>query len=171
MPQGKIKLAFRIVINKNSPTKWEKLIWEDTYKEFLMQSQLYNDKADPAKTFRQLLSRDEKAEKLHFLVSTAAHPYLLQWKDLVYFMPDNLGNNFMPFEQYKFDIIDSNIYDQQAHEIGITFYSPLITLIDIWDGHYLVSLNETVDPVFLSEGVDTLLFKMQPRLSVSFFKS
>lgn len=168
MPQGKIKLAFRAVISKNAVSRWEKLIWKDTYRELLMQSQLYNDRENPAGTFRQLVSVNEKAEKLHFLVSAAAHPYLLQWKGRVYFLPDNLGDSFLPFEHYKFDIIDSSLQDPQAHEIGITFYSPLITLIDIWEGHYLVSLSQEAD--ILSEGADTLMFKMQPRLSVSFFK-
>ncbi|NBA87277.1 hypothetical protein GVN16_16000 [Emticicia sp. CRIBPO] len=168
MPQGKIKLSFRIVISKNSVTKWEKLIWESTYKEFLMQSQLFSDRENPAQSFKQLLSQNEKASQLHFLVSTAAHPYVMQWKGLIYFLADNLGNNFLPFEQYRFDIIDSNIYDKQSHEIGITFTSPLLTLVDIWEGHYLVSLDENADPV--NTGAETLMFKMQPRLSVSFFK-
>ncbi len=168
MPSGNIKLAFRAVINKNSPLRWEKLIWEDTYKELLMQSQLYTDPEHPVKTFRQLLSRDERAEKLHFLVSTAAHPYILQWKGLVYLAPDNLGNSFLPFENYRFDILESDFRDKQQHEVAVTFYSPLLTLIDIWEGHYLISLQTERQAVLA--GTETLMFKMQPRLSVSYYK-
>jgi hypothetical protein len=166
MAKAQIKLAFRIVITKDSQSRWEKFVWDSTYQEFLMQSQLYNDAENSVLTFKQLLSKNEKAEKLHFLVSMAAHPYLLQWKGLVYPMPDTLGNNYLPFNNYRLDIIDSNIKDKNAHEIGITFYSPLLTLIDIWDGHYLVSTNENI-----TEGVETMMFKMQPRLSVVYYKS
>lgn len=165
MAKAQIKLAFRIVITKDSQSRWEKFVWDSTYQEYLMQLQLYNDAENPSLTFKQLLSKNEKAEKLHFLVSMAAHPYLLQWKGLVYPMPDTLGNNYLPFQNYRLDIIDSNIKDKNAHEIGITFYSPLLTLIDILDGHYLVSINGNIE-----DGVETMMFKMQPRLSVVYYK-
>jgi hypothetical protein len=165
MSKAQIKLAFRVILSKDSPSRWEKFVWESTYQEFLMQSQLYNSVESPATTFKELVSKNEKAEKLHFLVSMAAHPYLLQWKGLTYPMPDNLGNSFMPFENYRLDIIDSNVKDRNTHEVGITFYSPLLTLIDIWEGHYLVSLHENIH-----EGVETMMFKMQPRLSVVYYK-
>lgn len=168
MPQGQVRFAFRIVINQHSRTDWEKYIWESTYQEFLMQSQLFNEKAAPLFTFKEILSKNEKAEQLHFLVSMAAHPYILQWKGKIYHLGDNLGNNFMPFSQYKMDIIDSNIKDKNAHEIGITFFTPLMSLIDIWEGYYLISLDENLDT--LSEGVQTLMFKLQARLSVTFYK-
>ena len=152
------------MINKDSQTHWEKFIWENTYQEFLMQAQIYNDKESPSLTFKELFAKNEKAEKLHFLVSMAAHPYILQWKGKIYHLADNLGNNFLPFENYRLDIIDSHIKDKSKHEIGITFYSPLLTLIDIWEGHYLISLNENI-----SEGVETMMFKIQPRLSVVYY--
>lgn len=169
MRKGNIRFAYRIVINQHSRTAWEKYIWESTYQEFLMQAQLFNDKTQPALTFKELLSKNEKAEQLHFLVSMAAHPYILQWKGKIYHLADNLGNNFMPFNHYQLDIIDSNIKDIKAHEIGLTFYTPLISLIDIWDGHYLISLDENLQN--LSDGLETLMFKMQNRLSVAYFKA
>jgi hypothetical protein len=169
MQQGQVRFAFRIVINQYSSTAWEKYLWESTYQEFLMQAQLFNDKAQPVLTFKELLSKNEKAEQLHFLVSTAAHPYILQWKGKIYHLADTLGNNFMPFNYCQLDIIDSNIKDIKAHEIGLTFYTPVLSLIDIWEGHYLISLDENLQN--LSEGLETLMYKMQNRLSVAYFKA
>lgn len=165
MKKAQIRLAFRIVINKDSQSRWEKYVWDSTYQEFLMQSQLYNDAENLWTTFKQLLSKNEKAEQLHFLVSMAAHPYLLQWKGLTYPMSDVLGNNYLPFQNYRLDIIDSSVKDKNIHEIGITFYSPLLTLVDIIEGHYLVSTNENI-----YEGVETMMFKMQTRLSIVYYK-
>lgn len=166
MKQAEIKLGFRIILTKDSQSRWEKFVWDSTYQEFLMQSQLFNDKENPSESFKQLLSKNTKAEQLHFLVSMAAHPYLLQWKGLTYPMPDVLGNRFLPFENYRLDIIDSSIQDKSLHEIGITFYSPLLTLLDIVDGHYLLSQQGNI-----ADGVETMMFKMQPRLSIVFYKS
>lgn len=168
MPTGQVRFACRIVINQFSQTPWEKYIWDSTYQEFLMQSQLFNDSKMPIKTFKKLLSKNEKAQQLHFLVSTAAHPYVLQWKGVIYHLADNLGNNFMPFSNYQMDIIDSNIEDKKAHEIGLTFFTPLLSLIDIWEGHYVVAFEEEVAKI--TGGVETFMFKMQPRLSVAYFK-
>ena len=168
MPKGNVRFAYRIVINQHSSTAWEKYLWESTYQEFLMQAQLFNDKTQPALTFKELLSKNEKAEQLHFLVSMAAHPYILQWKSKIYHLADTLGNNFMPFNYCQLDIIDSNIKDIKAHEIGLTFYTPVLSLIDIWEGHYLISLDENLQN--LSEGLETLMYKMQNRLSIAYFK-
>ena len=165
MAKAQIRLAFRILINKESQSRWEKFVWDSTYQEFLMQSQLFTDTENQWVTFKQLFSKNEKAEKLHFLVSMAAHPYLLQWKGLTYPMPDVLGNNYLPFQNYQLDIIDSSNKDKNAHEIGITFYSPLLTLIDIIEGHYLVTTSEKIE-----EGAETMMFKIQPRLSIVYYK-
>lgn len=165
MAKAQIRLAFRLIITKDSQSRWEQYVWDSTYQEFLMQSQLYIDDANPWITFKQLVSSNEKAEQLHFFVSMAAHPYLLQWKGLIYPMPDVLGNNYLPFQNYRLDIIDSSVKDKNAHEIGIAFYSPLLTLVDIIEGHYLVSTNENI-----YEGVETTMYKMPPRLSIVYCK-
>lgn len=66
MKISKIRLAYRVIIDSSSTLIWDKYVFEDTYKEYQMQSQQFNSVTDPKNTFRELLSVNEKAEQLHF---------------------------------------------------------------------------------------------------------
>ena len=72
MKDPKIRLALRVVIGQNSASLWEKYIFEDTYKEYIMQQQRFNDKENPAITFRELLAVNPEADQLHSLEGTVA---------------------------------------------------------------------------------------------------
>ena len=42
MQKAIIRLCYRKIIDINASEPWDKFVFEDTYTEFLMQSQLYN---------------------------------------------------------------------------------------------------------------------------------
>ena len=165
MKFSKIRLAYRMVIDNTSGIVWQQYVFEDTFREYLMQQQAYNSKENPQFTFRNLLYHNDKAEKLHFLTGIAAEPYIGQLKGNIYNVPDALGNNYLPFINYKLDIINTDIRDSTKHKIGITFYSPVVRLIDLIDRHYLVSVNtETVS------AWETLSFPFQENLAICYFE-
>jgi hypothetical protein len=168
MKNTAIKLAYRMKIDRNASSKWEQYVWESTYQEFLMQVQLFNTPESPILSFRELLLHNPKAEQLHYLVGIAAHAYVLQWKGIVYASPDQLGRFTLPFEQYRMELLNSHIQDRNQHHIALTFTSPWLTLLDVIDGHYLVSAAE---PANIAEGVETLMFKMQPNLAIAAYRS
>jgi len=161
----KIRLAYRIVIDHNATFLWDKYVFEDTYKEYLMQHQLFNSKESPKATFRELLNENEKAVQLHFLVGMAAAGYVEQLKGNFHRVSDALGNNFFPFTNYQLDIINTDITDSSKHKIGITFYSPLLVLLDTIDNHYLVSTE-----VEKENGFQTLMFPFQPHLTICYYE-
>lgn len=161
----KIRLAYRMVIDSASTFVWDNYVFEDTYKEYLMQQQLFNSKENPKPTFRELLSENEKAIQLHFLVSMAANSYVTQLKGHFYRVSDALGNHFFPFTNYELDIINTDITDISKHKIGITFYSPMLLLLDTVNGHYLVSKEVEKD-----NGFQTLAFAMQPNLAICYYE-
>jgi hypothetical protein len=161
----KIRLAYRLVIDSASPFVWDKYVFEDTYKEYLMQQQLFNSKEDPKPTFRELLSENEKASQLPFLVSMAADSYVAQLKGYFHRVSDALGNHFFPFTNYELDIINTDITDGSKHKIGITFYSPMLVLLDTINNHYLVSTEVDKD-----NGFQTLAFAMQPNLAICHYE-
>ncbi|WP_281636733.1 hypothetical protein [Flavobacterium marginilacus] len=165
MDKAKIRLAYRIEIDSSSVFLWDKYVWEDTFKEYLMQHQQFNSKENPKNTFRELLSENEKAVQLHYLVGIAAEGYVKQLKGNLHRITDVLGNNYLPFVNYQLDIINTDITDPSKHKIGITFYSPFLTLIGIVEGNYLVSKNcESVN------GLETLMFPVQPHLSICYYE-
>ncbi|REG92274.1 hypothetical protein [Flavobacterium aquicola] len=166
MYKAKIRLAYRIIIDSKFTSLWDQYVWEDTYKEYLMQHQQFNSKENPKNTFRELLSENEKASQVHYLVGIAANGYVTQLKGNLYRITDVLGNNYFPFSNYQLDIINTDITDQSKHKIGITFYSPLLTLVDIIENNYLVSKN--CDDTC---GFETLMFPVQSCLSICYYEN
>lgn len=165
MPFSKIRLAYRIVIDQSSTLLWDRYVFEDTFKEYLLQHQLYNSKETPLSTFRELLAENEKAEKLHYLVGLAANTYVQQLKGKLHRVPDILGNNFFPFAHYQLDIVNTDIRDSSKHKIGITFFSPMLTLVDTVNKCYLVSTNTEI-----GNGLETLMFPIQPNLAICYYE-
>lgn len=165
MKTTKIRLAYRIVIDTNAMFLWDKYVFEDTYNEYLMQNQLFNSKENPKNTFRELLSENEKANQLHFLVGTAAAGYVEQLKGNFHRVTDVLGNSFLPFLNYQLDIINTDITDRTKHKIGITFFSPLLILVDIINSCYLVSTQIANENNF-----ETIMFPMQKNLSICYYE-
>jgi hypothetical protein len=163
--EGKIRLAYRVVIDQKSNSVWDQYVHQDTFKEYLMQQQLYNSNENPSLTFRELLSVNDKAEALHYLVGMAAKSYVTQLKGKWHRVTDVLGNNYFPFEHYALDIVNTHIADSSRHKIGITFFSPLLTLIATINDCYLVSTNTESE-----KGLNTIMFPMQPGLSICYFE-
>mgnify|MGYP003606221368 CR=1 FL=1 len=165
MKISKIKLAYRIIIDSSSTLIWDKYVFEDTFKEYQMQSQQFNSTENPKNTFRELLAENEKAQQLHFLIGIAADGYVRQLKGNLYRISDVLGNQYFPFINYQLDIINSDSADQSKHKIGITFYSPLLTYFGIVEGNYLVSKN-----IEDTTGFETIMFPVQPQLSICYIQ-
>jgi len=165
METAKIRLAYRIMIDSKASILWDQYVFEDTFREYKMQQQLFNSKESPVATFRELLAENEKAEQLHFLTGIAANTYIQQLKGKLHRVPDVLGNQYFPFVNYQLDVVNSDISDSSKHRIGITFYSPLLTLVDIINNCYLVS-TVTDD----TQGFETIMFPVQQNLAICYFE-
>jgi hypothetical protein len=140
---------------------WEKHVFNDSYTEFLMQAQLYNQEKKFT-TFSELITHVPAAEKLHFLVSGAVIGYLKQLNGKVPDILNNTGKLFLPFLNYKFEIINSDIKDKTKHQVAVNFMSEPLTWYDTIDNQLLVSINtEYIDDEVLIE-----MFSMQPFLSI-----
>ena len=161
----KVRLAYRTVIDYKSNSNWDKYIFEDTYKEYIIQSQLFNVKESTVTTFRELLNINEKATQLHFLTGLAAQHYVNQLKGNFYSVTDVLGKHFFKFTNYELDIINTDIHDITKHKIGITFYSPLYILLNNENNQYLVTAE-----VDKKTGFQTLSFQMQPQLTICYYE-
>lgn len=161
MQNALIKLCYRKVIGNQPAKPWEQYVFEDTYKEFLMQVQFY----DPEKkwaTFGELIQQVPAAEKLHFLVSTAAIGYIRQLEGRVPDIANALGKLFLPFQHFRFEIINSDIRDKSKHQVAINFYTDQLVWHDTIGSQLLVSVPGK------TEGDETLtdMFSMQPYLSI-----
>ncbi len=161
----KIRLAYRVVIDSTATAAWDRYIFEDTYREYLMQQQLFNDIQNPKNSFRELLAENPKAEQLHFLTGMAANSYIEQLKGSFYRFTDVLGSTFFPFTGYRLDIINTDITDSSRHKVGITLYSPLLNYLGIVNNCYLVSLDTEQ-----KAGYETLMFETRPQLAICYYE-
>jgi hypothetical protein len=136
-------------------------VFEDSYTEFLIQSQLYNPEKKYTR-FSDILQYAPGAKKLHFLVSAAVVNYI---KPLNSRMPDitsNLGKSFLHFQHYFFEIINSDIRDRSVHSIAINFYSPPLVWHDTLSDYLLLSEKKNNTP----EEVQTDMLQLRPFLSI-----
>jgi hypothetical protein len=166
MQKGTIRLCYRKVIDAQSAKPWEKLVFEDSYAEFLMQSQLYNHEKKYS-TFSDIITHVPAAERLHFLVSAAVIGYLQQLQGRVPDLVNNLGRLFLPFNNYRFEIINSDINDRTKHRVAINFYTDHLVWHDTINNQLLLSVPGNTE----NGEVLTELFTLPPFVSIYSLKS
>lgn len=158
-----ITLAYRKLIDANSTKPWDKLVFADSYREFRMQAQLYNQQGQ-YRTFGELLHYVPGADKLHFLVGGSLGGYVQQLGGLVPDIVNNVGRYFLKISRYQFELINSDLHDQSRHQVAINFYAEPLLWHDTIAPYLLVS--EAAAPAEASSEVLTHLFQLQPYLTI-----
>lgn len=157
-----IRFCYRKVIDASLQGQWEKLVFEGSYKEFLLQAQYYNQEKKYS-TFAELVANVPNAEKLHFLVSAAVVGYVMQLGGKIPDIRNNLDRHFLKFKQYQFEIINSDIKSKPAHKVAVNFFSePLVWFNSI--GEYMLVAPANASAT--EDGMLTELVKIQPFLNV-----
>lgn len=163
--KAKIRLAFRIVIDQNSQHVWDKYVFEDTYFEYKIQHQLYDDQNNPSKHYWELLEKNPDAKRIAFVLSASADNYVKQLNGEIKSLPDVLGNTFYPYEYFKLDLISSHIEDKGKHKIGLTFFTPELLLLNTIDGKYLLSKDTNVE-----NGYEIFMFPFHPQVAIAYYE-
>ncbi|MCZ4225337.1 hypothetical protein [Pedobacter rhodius] len=166
MPQKIITLCYRKIIDSTKTNPWDKFVHEDSFAEFRMQSQFYNQEQKYS-TFAELLLNVPGAEKLHFLVGGSIIDYLQQLKSVIPDVLDNLGRRFLTFDNFKFELVNSDINNIEKHKIALNFFSrPLIWQDTIGEHLLIAQFKETTE-----DEVFTNLFQLQPFVSIHSIKT
>lgn len=163
MKKGIIRLLYRKIIDANSSKPWEKLVFDQSYAEFLMQAQFYNQEKKYS-TFGELITHVPGAEKLHFLVSGAVTGYMQQLNGKVPDILNNVGRHFLPFKNFRFEIINSDVRSKEQHQVAINFVSEPLAWYDTIGDRLLVGIignNDSKDGEALTE-----VLSLQPFLSI-----
>jgi len=164
MANALIKFAYRQVIDVNSESNFEKSIFSTTYQEFLLKSQAYNTERR-FDTYTEMKQNDGRANSLHYKLSFAALHLLHSLDNKIPGLKDNAGRSVL-FETPKFELIESSIADMLLHKVAINYCTGIYTLMGV-AGEYLVLAEGDVSD---REMADTFTLKMQPELSVVFYK-
>ncbi|MCJ8211988.1 hypothetical protein MUY27_19880 [Mucilaginibacter sp. RS28] len=120
--EGIIELHYRKVITINTSGAWEKLVFEDSFTEFKLQAQ--NFTVGTAYTsYAQLQRHVPQAAQLSARVTPAVNGYVKQLDGLIPDVLNNIGKRFLRFDQYQFELINSDITDKAKHQVAVNFYS------------------------------------------------
>jgi hypothetical protein len=167
MQQKLIRLSYTKRISSSNSAVWDQLVVNSTWQELLMQSQYY-DQQKQYSTFRQLLREVPAAERLHFLVSASVVGYLKQLNGIVPDVLNKRGIPFLLFNDFKFEIVDSDFNDQTKHEVQITFYSDPVLWHDTIGEALLLSNPQ--EPI-TKDGALTHLLQLQPSVGIYSLKT
>jgi hypothetical protein len=163
--KGLIRLSYRKVIDVTSAKRWDRAVFDETYQEFYMQAQQY-DQAGTYQTLQELIDNVPKAEQLHYLTSRVAMGYLQQVNQIIPDLLNASGQEAVPFTQFKFEILASDIKLKDAHKIAITFYSDPITWIDTLGNALFVAYGDQRQLLAEGKEVSTDLLMLQPNLTI-----
>lgn len=169
MVKGLVRFCYSKVIDASASGTWEKYVFDDTYREFFMQAQYYNQQQQFS-TFREILENDPKADRLHALVSTAAIGYLRQLNERIPDITNVAGKAVIPFRNFRFEIIQSHVKDKYQHKIAIHFYSDVLTWIDTVQNLFLLSIGDQREALRNAQMIDTEMVAWRPNLGVSSFQ-
>lgn len=159
-----ITLCYRKIIDVNSTGLWERLVFNDTYTEFLVQVQNYDHEGKHS-TFSHLLQHNPEAAKLNFLVSSACTGYLNRLNEKIPDIYNILGQQFLTFKSFHFEIINSDIHNSSFHQVAINFYTESL----VWHetvGHYLLVSDKNAGNYNL-----TNLVQLAPFLNIHSLKT
>lgn len=166
MAKGIIRLLYKKVIDTNNSKPWEKCAFNDSYSEFLMQAQLYN-RDKKYTSFTDMRANIPNAEKLHFLVSASVTPYLQQFNGLIPDITNIAGKTFLPFKQYRFELLDSDTGNINKHRIALHFITAPLLWIDTVGGQLLITVNSTPEK---DEEVPAEMLTLTPFLTIHSYK-
>ena len=157
-----IRLCYRKIIDASSQKQWDKLLFESTYSEFLLQVQNFNQEKKYT-LFSEINYHLKGAEKLEFLVSAAISGYLKQLDGKIPDITNALGLTCLSFSRYRFEIIESSIRSRSEHRVAVRFYSEPMIWHDTVQQFLLVS---PVGELKTEDGYLVETIPMHPFLSI-----
>jgi len=163
MPKQIITLCYRKIIRPGATLLWDKMVHDDSYMEFKMQAQNYSAGTSYT-SYAELIRHFPNAQKLPAMVSPAITGYVQQLNNIIPDILNTLGRRFLKFNTFQFEIINSDITDQDKHTIAINFFSEPLLWHDKIDNYLLVSVYN--DQVAVDDEVLTNLFQLQPYLNI-----
>ncbi len=167
--KGLIKLAYRKMIDVSSTSTWDKYVFEDTYREYYMQAQQFDQKSKYS-TFQDMVKHVPSAEQMHYLVSTAAIGYIRQLEGLFPEVLNVVGKRCVPFESFRFEILESNIKNKEQHKVAICFYSNVLTWIGAIDNQLLFAVGDQSEAIQKGQTIETEMLTWRSNLTVHSFQ-
>jgi hypothetical protein len=166
--KGIIKLGFQKTIDHTAVSAWDTCVFDDTWMEYKIQAANYNQQ-NKATLFTTILKENAAAEELHYAVSTAAAGYIKQLQGIIPGLFNTHGRSTIPFKNFKFNIIQSDMLNNKLHKVDIVFISEPLTFIDVFTGQYLIAVGDKQKDLHEGKEIETMLLPQVDQLSIFSF--
>jgi hypothetical protein len=167
MSKALIQIACRQVINAASQGSFEQNVWNDSFSEFLIQIQTYNQ-GNKYRTWQELKEDNSKAAfNIPYKVGFSIGLYVKRLNKQMPHLQDALGKSSIPFASHEFEIVASDITNKQEHVVAITYITDVLTLCGCIGEHMILAEG---DQTLSQEPVETFTLKMQPGMSIVKYK-
>lgn len=168
MNKRTITLCYRKIIDVSAAKPWDKLVFEESYLEFRLQAQNFST-GTSFTSYAELIRNIPNAQQLPAIITPAVTGYIQQLQGIIPDILNNIGRRFLEFNQFKFELINSDIQDKSKHQVAVNFYSEPV----IWHetiGDFLLISAQKPEPAADSlpddKAVFTHLFHLQPYLTI-----
>lgn len=168
MSKALIKLAYKQVIDSSSTGGFEQKVFHDSYNEFLLKSQAYNQEKKFTR-FTEIVANDGKANSLHYKLSFAVLHHIDKLNKKIPGLQDEAGRADILFRSAEFKLLESGVVDRLAHKVAIIYTTEFFTLLESF-GEYLLLTTTCISIRENNEPVETFMIKMQPGLSIISYK-
>jgi len=168
MAKGIIRLGFQKIISNDNESLWDTFVFDDTWMEYKMQAANYNS-VNKKTLFTTIVKEDPAAEKLHYAVSTAAMGYIRQLDGIIPGLLNVHDKAIIPFKNFTFHIIQSDMNEKSLHKVAIVFISEPLTLIDVFNDRYLISVGDKQQQLKEGKEVQTEMIPHTSQLSIYSF--
>jgi hypothetical protein len=170
MAKGIVRFCFRKEIDAAAVAGWERNLFDDTYREFFMQAQQF-DQQKRFTTFREMFLNVPDVDQMVYLVSTAAVNYIRQLNGIIPGFFNVFGKPVMPFKNFRFDIIESSITHKEKHKVAISFYSEPVLWHESFNDAMIVSIHRPDSEMSTTEFTETETLPIPGHVSIAFFRT
>lgn len=163
-----VRFSYKLLINANVKSAWEKHIFEESFHEFKIQSAVFQIENQNVATFRELRKMNSHANQLNHLLALRILPSIELLNQKIYSVIDHQEESYLEFENFKIELLESHINDKNKHQFYVHFISKSYLLHEFINGFYLVSKENTETD--LNNFTESQMFAFQKNLSISFIK-
>lgn len=163
--EGIIRFSYKRFIDENSVFVWDKAVFENSYMDYKIQIQNFPEfEAFPV--FADFLKNVPEAETIHHKVSQSIYQNLNQLDGIIPQIVDAYGGFCLQFRKFKFEIIDSDLFNKSKHRVSIEFISePLLCLGKMGDD-FLIAPFEELENYKNNQEIATRLIPSQKFLNI-----
>ncbi len=163
-----IQLTYRQVIDHSSDGFLEKMIFQLSYDEFKLKSQVYNPE-QKLTSFSQMKAIDGRANSLHYKSGFAVSGYLEALNKNIPGVINEAGQPIV-FESYRFEVIESDITDISKHKVAVHYITDNLSVLGVYGEKLLLAYGNRFSGEPATDTIeDCFLLTLMPGMNISRF--